>query len=44
MFGEITASGDALAQAAVALDPATDGTIVLVGTGWWPGQPLVVNR
>ena len=37
------AVGSALAQAEVSLEPATDGTLVLVGNGWRPGQRLVVT-
>jgi hypothetical protein len=37
------AVGSALAQAEVSLEPAPDGTLVLVGNGWRPGQRLVVT-
>jgi hypothetical protein len=40
LFG---AAGTALAQAEVSLEPASDGTLVLVGNGWRPGQRLVVT-
>jgi hypothetical protein len=33
----------ALAMAAVSLTPATDGTVTLVGSGWRPGQQLVIS-
>jgi hypothetical protein len=33
----------ALAAAAVSLDPRPDGTLVLVGSGWRPGQELVIS-
>jgi hypothetical protein len=36
-------AGTALAQAEVSLQPATDGTLILVGNGWRPGQRLAVT-
>jgi hypothetical protein len=33
----------ALAEPRVSLDPAPDGTLVLVGSGWRPGQRMVVS-
>src|ERR1700737_3087537 len=33
----------ALAQPHVSLDPAPDGSLVLVGSGWRPGQRMVVS-
>jgi len=40
----LLASANAAAAAAdVSLDPAPDGTLVLVGSGWRPGQQLVVS-
>jgi hypothetical protein len=36
-------TGTALAAARVSLDPAADGTLILVGSGWRPGQQLAVS-
>jgi hypothetical protein len=36
-------AGIALAEPTVSLDPAPDGTLILVGSGWRPGQSLVVS-
>jgi hypothetical protein len=33
----------AIAMAAVSLTPAPDGTVSLVGSGWRPGQQLVIS-
>ena len=33
----------ALAEPRVSLDPASDGTLILVGTGWRPSQRMVVS-
>ena len=33
----------AFAEPLVSLEPATDGTLLLVGKGWRPGQKLVVS-
>jgi hypothetical protein len=43
VIGLFGAAGPALAQADVSLVPAPDGTLVLVGDGWRPGQRLVVT-
>jgi hypothetical protein len=36
-------TGVAFAAAGVTLDPKPDGTLMLVGSGWRPGQELVVS-
>ena len=36
-------AGPVFASAAVSLDPAPDGTLMLVGRGWRPGQELVIS-
>jgi hypothetical protein len=36
-------ASSALAEAEVALSPAGDGTLLLVGSGWRPGQQLAVS-
>jgi len=36
-------AGPVVAASGVSLDPKPDGTIVLVGSGWRPGQELVIS-
>jgi hypothetical protein len=42
MLALLCAAGTALAQPEVSLEPAPDGTLLLVGNGWRSGQRLVV--
>jgi hypothetical protein len=39
----VSTAGVALAEPRVSLDPAPDGTLILVGSGWRPGQRMMIS-
>jgi hypothetical protein len=43
LVGSLGATSTALAQAQVSLEPASDDTLLLVGTGWRYGQKLSIT-